>query len=90
MAAPAFARAYFELEDAPPESGAQSRHDQPQPPPASAPPLQRCASALRRGVIGAGAALRTPFGPRRLAYADWAASGRALAPVEDFLLRCGR
>ena len=94
MAAPAFARAYFDLEDAPPEgvggdSGTQSRRDQPQPPPTSAQPLQRCASALRRGIIGAGTALRTPFGARRMAYADWAASGRALAPVEDFLRRCG-
>jgi hypothetical protein len=46
------------------------------------------AAATRRGVIGAGAAFRTPFGTRRLAYADWAASGRALAPVEDFIRRC--
>jgi hypothetical protein len=25
-----------------------------------------------------------------MAYADWAASGRALAPVEDFIRRCAR
>ena len=89
----AFARSYFDLADAPCDGEAApcARCDAAEPPPAPpAPPLQRVASALRRGVVGAGAALRTPFGPRRMAYADWAASGRALAPVEDFLRRCAR
>ncbi len=46
------------------------------------------AAATRRGVVGTGAPIDTPFGPRRLAYTDWAASGRSLAPVEDYIRRC--
>jgi selenocysteine lyase/cysteine desulfurase len=36
-------------------------------------------------VIGEGQVLDTPFGQRRLVYADYTASGRSLAFVEDFL-----
>lgn len=60
--------------------------------PASAAALAACeavAAATRLNVIGTGEAFGTPFGARRMAYADWAASGRALAPVEDFIRRCG-
>jgi hypothetical protein len=71
------------VDDPPPEDAAA--------PAASAPPsLAAVAAATRRGVVGAGAAFATPFGPRPLTYADWAASGRALAPVEDFIRRCAR
>ena len=38
---------------------------------------------VRRGVIGDGLVLAGPFGPRRVTYADWTASGRALGFVED-------
>ena len=61
--------------------------------PASAAAVAACeavAAATRRNVVGSGAAFGTPFGARRMAYADWAASGRALAPVEDFIRRCAR
>lgn len=40
---------------------------------------------LRNDVIGEGACVRTPFGLRRVTYADHIASGRALASVEDAL-----
>ena len=38
---------------------------------------------VRRGVIGDDRVLNGPFGPRRVTYADWTASGRALGFVED-------
>jgi len=40
---------------------------------------------VRAQLIGEGSAIRTPFGTRRLVYADYIASGRALRWVEDTL-----
>jgi selenocysteine lyase/cysteine desulfurase len=40
---------------------------------------------IRGSVIGDGAALDGPFGRRRLVYADYTASGRALSFIEDFI-----
>lgn len=42
---------------------------------------------LRGGIIGEGATIDGPFGEKRLVYADYVASGRAIAQVEDFVLR---
>lgn len=42
---------------------------------------------LRGGLIGNGVEFDGGFGPRRLLYADYVASGRALAQVEEFVLR---
>ncbi|HET9027487.1 MAG TPA: aminotransferase class V-fold PLP-dependent enzyme [Trueperaceae bacterium] len=42
---------------------------------------------LRKDVIGEGAAFATPFGVRRLTYADYIASGRPLRSVEATLER---
>ena len=41
---------------------------------------------LRDGLIGEGAPVEGPFGTRRLIYADYVASGRALGQVEEFVL----
>lgn len=41
--------------------------------------------ALRQDVLGEGACIRTPFGVRRVTYADHVASGRALRSVERAL-----
>jgi selenocysteine lyase/cysteine desulfurase len=40
---------------------------------------------IRRSVIGDDRRLDGPFGPRRLVYADYTASGRALTFVEDYI-----
>lgn len=42
-------------------------------------------AALGAGIIGASHRIDTPDGPRQLVYADYVASGRALAQVEDFV-----
>jgi selenocysteine lyase/cysteine desulfurase len=41
----------------------------------------------RSSIIGNGRLIRTPFGPRRLTYADHTASGRAVALIEEHMGR---
>ncbi len=40
---------------------------------------------LAEGVIGEGLEIEGPFGPRKLVYADYVASGRAMRQVETFV-----
>ena len=41
---------------------------------------------VRAGLIGEGAQISTPFGQKKLIYADYTASGRALRQVETFIV----
>lgn len=41
---------------------------------------------LRNGLVGKGARVDGPFGPKALVYADYVASGRALMQIERFIL----
>lgn len=42
--------------------------------------------AFREGLIGADTQIVTPFGTKKLIYADYVASGRALRQVENFVM----
>jgi selenocysteine lyase/cysteine desulfurase len=46
-------------------------------------PAPALVERIRASVIGDGQVLTGPYGPRRITYADWATSGRALGFVED-------
>lgn len=43
-------------------------------------------SQLREGLVGKGAKVDGPFGPKAMVYADYVASGRALMQIERFVL----
>jgi hypothetical protein len=51
------------------------------PPPDSAALIE----TIRAAVIGDDVAVDGPFGPHRVTYADYTASGRALAFIEEFI-----
>jgi selenocysteine lyase/cysteine desulfurase len=42
-------------------------------------------SRYRKNIIGREQTFQSPYGQKKIIYADWTASGRAYAPIEDFI-----
>jgi hypothetical protein len=42
-------------------------------------------ATVREAVIGHAGSVSTPYGTKTIVYGDYTASGRALAPIEDYI-----
>jgi len=48
--------------------------------------LEKYFDQFRKDIIGAERYIETPYGDKKLIYADWIASGRLYRPIEKRLL----
>lgn len=48
-------------------------------------PLERYFATYRKNIVGYRSSFESPFGRRRIVYADWTACGRAYWPIEERL-----
>ena len=87
MSDAALSRSFYgaDVDESPPEPLAECEEDDGDEGPLAphlAPRAAAALAAVRRDLVGVGAPFRTPLGVKRLCYADWAATGRALRQVE--------
>ena len=47
--------------------------------------LENYFSQFRKNIIGIDATFTSPFGEKKIIYADWIASGRLYRPIEEIL-----
>src|SRR5690349_4995868 len=47
--------------------------------------LENFFSSFRKNIIGCHKVFQSPFGKKRIIYADWTASGRNYQPIEEFI-----
>src|SRR3954470_21181844 len=57
-----------------------------QPPVKQMSDLENYFAAFRKNIIGQEQVFQSPFGPKKIVYADWTASGRAYGPIEECML----
>ncbi|MCF6183535.1 MAG: hypothetical protein L3J56_02720, partial [Bacteroidales bacterium] len=47
--------------------------------------LENYFEQFRRNIVGINTEFKSPYGKQKLLYADWIASGRMYAPIEDLM-----
>src|SRR5215470_16177927 len=69
----------------PPEFGTAKDDDKEAPCSHKKSSLEDFFSGFRRNIIGYRQFFESPFGKKKIIYADWTASGRAYWPIEQYI-----